>query len=558
MNKSVEIFNEIRLGADYGWRCYELSYGKTYFKGYLNTHPVAIDAAKHLTEALIKASQGNFHALSALDGHFAVIVDTPECTVAAVDKIRSIPLMWAALPDGGYLIGDHAEPFLNSLHLGKSAIDTDAAQDIALAGYVIGRDTLYRPVKALLPGEVAAFVGANAEPKIYRYSLYRPWLAQAGDQDEAGWRMALRDLTLHVLEKMIDRAQGRQFLLPLSAGLDSRLIVSGLKHLGYRNVRCFSYGRMGNHEADTAKKIAEALGYSWHFLPTVTRDVRRRRKGEKFARYLSLADTLTATPVEQDVFTIVDLKRQPWAERDGIIVNGQSGDYITGGHIPANLCGNAPPQRRERDARVFDAMVNKHFDLWHDLRTPENLTRIQARVWKEFEEADAPLDDPSLAFALYEFSEYQNRQAKYVLGNQRSYEVFGWEWHLPLWDRDYIEFWQNVPLSMKFGQRLYREMLVEANWGGVWTSLLPAPRWITPAAIRPLRHAAHLLCLPFGDAAWKDIDRRFFNHITDPLRKYSAVSYWQVATGPAHRNVVAWLTSLYLQRHDLSREGKVL
>jgi asparagine synthase (glutamine-hydrolysing) len=545
----------ISIGKGYGWGLFEIPDGKIYFKGYLNGHIDTAEAAAHLSYALINAGRGELNALESLDGHFAAIVETPQCIIAAVDRVRSIPLLWAALPTGGCLIGDHSAPFLERLSLGKNLIDADAAQDLALAGYVLGRDTLYRPVKALLPGEVAVFAGAK--PQIRRYALYRPWLAQTEAQDERRLREELRDVTLHVLQKMIDRAQGRQFLLPLSAGLDSRLIASGLKHLGYRNVQCFSYGRPGNHEADAARKIATKLGYPWHFLPTSTREVRLRRRGAEFERYMTLADNLAATPVEQDVFTIMDLHLQPWAQRDGIIVNGQSGDYISGNHIPASLNGHVPAQRQARDAAIVAAMVNKHFDLWPDLRTPHNLSRIQARLWKEFEEVGAPLDDPALAFALYEFSEFQNRQAKYVLGNQRSYEVFGWDWHLPLWDRDYLEFWQKVPLTMKFGQHLYREMLVEANWGDVWTSLLPAPRWITPAAVRPLRHAAHLLCLPFGETAWKAVDRRFFNHITDSLRKYSAVGYWQVATGPAHRNVVAWLTALYLERHGLSRDGKV-
>lgn len=548
---------DVALGKGYGWSRFEIPDGMVHFKGYLNSHPDTTEAAVHVSNVLINANRGELETLAALDGHFAAIVETPQFTIAAVDRARSIPLLWAALPNGGYLIGDHATPFLELLSLGGSDIDADAAQDLALAGYVLGRDTLYRQVKALLPGEFVSFAGASAKPQFNRYAIYRPWLVPSGEQIETRWRSELRSLTLHILQKMINRAHGRQFLLPLSAGLDSRLIVSGLKHLGYKNVQCFSYGRPGNHEADAAKKIAAALGYPWHFLPTSTREVRRRRRETEFARYMKLADTLVATPVEQDVFTIMDLHRQPWAARDGIIVNGQSGDYITGNHIPASLNGNVPAQRQARDIVIMAAMANKHFDLWSDLRTSDNLARIQERVWKEFEEAGAPLDDPALAFALYEFSEFQNRQAKYVVGNQRSYEVFGWDWHLPLWDKDYLEFWQRVPLSMKFGQRLYREMLVEANWGGVWTTLLPAPRWITPAAVRPFRHAAHLLCLPFGEAAWKDVDRRFFNHITDPLRKYSAVGYWQVATGPTHRNVVAWLTALYLERHGISRDGKV-
>ena len=38
-------------------------------------------------------------------------------------------------------------------------------------------------------------------------------------------------------------------------------------------------------------------------------------------------------------------------------------------------------------------------------------------------------------FGLYEFSEFKNRQTKYVITVQRVYEFFGYEWRLPLWDK---------------------------------------------------------------------------------------------------------------------------
>ena len=551
----LEVAGEICLGAEYGWQRFELSENLIYFKGYLNGYVHTNAAAAHAAEALIKASEGRPKSFEALDGHYALVVETPRMIIAAVDRVRSTPLIWSILSGGNFIVGDHASPFIEHLCCEKKDIDVDGVQDLAIAGYVLGRSTIYRSVKALLPGEFAVFSKTGGKPVIQRYATYRPWQVRVDSQTASQWRKELRDLTLGVLQKMIDRAQGRQLLLPLSAGLDSRLIASGLKHLGYTNVQCFSYGRPGNHEAYAAEKIASALGYRWHFLPSISSEVRRHRQGADFKRFLTLADNLTATPVEQDVFTVMSLRGQHWVESDAIIVNGQSGDFISGNHIPAILSGNIPKSRQVRDQKIFTAMTHKHFDLWTDLKTPENLERIKSRLWREFEEIGAPVDQPDQAFALYEFFDFQNRQAKYVLGNQRSYEVFGWDWHLPLWDIDYLDFWETVPLEMKYDQQLYREMLVEANWGGVWKSLLPAPRWIVPKAIRPLRHLAHLLCLPFGNDAWSAVDKRFFNHITDPLRKYAAVSYWQVATGPAHRNVVSWLTALYLERHGLSRDG---
>ena len=51
--------------------------------------------------------------------------------------------------------------------------------------------------------------------------------------------------------------------MPLSAGWDSRFIVSGLKHFGYENVICVSYGRNNNTDMLIAKEVADRLGYKW-------------------------------------------------------------------------------------------------------------------------------------------------------------------------------------------------------------------------------------------------------------------------------------------------------
>ena len=48
-----------------------------------------------------------------------------------------------------------------------------------------------------------------------------------------------------------------------------------------------------------------------------------------------------------------------------------------------------------------------------------------------------------------------------MITGQRIYECLGHDWRLPLWDNDYLDFWETVPLRFKAGQRLYNEMLHE-------------------------------------------------------------------------------------------------
>ena len=44
------------------------------------------------------------------------------------------------------------------------------------------------------------------------------------------------------------------------------------KHLGAKNVTCYSYGPRGNFEGKIAKKISERLGFDWVFVQGNTED----------------------------------------------------------------------------------------------------------------------------------------------------------------------------------------------------------------------------------------------------------------------------------------------
>ena len=104
------------------------------------------------------------------------------------------------------------------------------------------------------------------------YYQYKPWISFK-DQPTS---LDLAKVTLDILKKMIDSLNGRQVIIPLSAGNDSRLIASGLKHLGYENVKCYSYGMPDNFETKIAKIVADKLGYDFKFLPLSAKEERKQ------------------------------------------------------------------------------------------------------------------------------------------------------------------------------------------------------------------------------------------------------------------------------------------
>lgn len=548
----------IYLADNFGWHHYENNNSQLFFKGHLHNDP---DKYNHflakLKDSLDQESEQGCvtKIFQQLDGHFALIYQNNDCTVAAVDRIRSIPLLYAKTSNNKWLISDHAAPILNKLQIASESINKAAATEIALSGFCIGGKTLYENIHGFLPGEYITYTDNKAALR-NKYHMYSPWKGVQNTDTNRNFKEELLTRTLKVLQKTIDSSKGQKILVPLSAGMDSRVIISGFKELGFENVECFSYGRKGNHEAYTAKKIADKLGYKWHFLPTTTANFRRIRNTEEYQEYLKKSDSLISTPVEQDVVTLHMMKSYDWAQ-NGIVVNGQTGDFISGNHIPKSL--QAPSKIssiQEAKQQLFSSIFAKHFGLWPSLFEELEKQDFIDQIMAELEETSAPEITKDNAYALYEYYEFVNRQAKYVLGNQRGYEHYGFGWRLPLWDNEFVEFWENIPLKYKVNQNLYKSSMSEANWGGVWNSLLPAPTWVTPYYIRPLRFLGKVICSPFGKPTWHRFENRFFAHPMDSLRKYAAVSWWDVAaTSRPHRNAISWLTTLYLKSHNLNWDG---
>lgn len=148
-----------------------------------------------------------------------------------------------------------------------------------------------------------------------------------------------------LIQKLVESARGRRILVPLSAGFDSRFIASGLREAGYGDVVCFAYGLLGNRDAVISRRVAERLGYPWHFVRYGNATMHRIFADQDCARNKKSADSLTDVHFPQDYHALDALIADGVAGPESIMVNGQSGDFITGNHVPAALV------RREQDER---------------------------------------------------------------------------------------------------------------------------------------------------------------------------------------------------------------
>ncbi|MDH7498365.1 MAG: asparagine synthase-related protein [Syntrophomonadaceae bacterium] len=389
-----------------------------------------------------------FHQeLNTSTGHFALILEKKDQFVLAVDRLRSIPLFMAKHGDTLF-VGDDSVAVACGKEL--EGFDPVLAFEFLLCGYVTGADTLCREVRQLRPGHYAVVNAGRGtlEVKDLRYYEFVHHCGPETFPDEAIDRF---DQTLTtVFRRLVDYANGRTIVVPLSGGFDSRLVVLMLKRLGYDNVIAFSYGCPGNKESSISQRVAGSLGIPWRFLPYSHESWVRWWNSPERVRYWSLAHQLSAVPHIQDwpaVWQMYDKKDIP---HDSVFVPGHSADLLAGSRSSV-IPGLYRPGGFDI-ADVAQLLFKNNYCLWDPRSVDCDVVQsLEVRIVSNLEHRAHHPD----AASLYEVWDVEERQAKFIVNSVRAYEQWGFDWWLPFWDAEYLDYWAHCPLDLRIGKTMY-------------------------------------------------------------------------------------------------------
>jgi len=179
-------------------------------------------------------------AVNQLVGFYSIISIRENCAILIVDPIRSIPLFYAD-EIGNIFISNSSNSIFDALTNPEK--NREAQTEFLLTGYTTGQDTLIDLIHQVRPGEIVTiskrFDGFNICSEFYFNSIFRsPGIATTNEL-HAEFDSILKS----IFSRLCRLADGRQIVLPLSGGLDSRLIALWLKELNYTNVLTFTYGK---------------------------------------------------------------------------------------------------------------------------------------------------------------------------------------------------------------------------------------------------------------------------------------------------------------------------
>lgn len=379
--------------------------------------------------------------LQGLDGCFRLVLGRGDHTYAAVDRIRSLPIFYSV--QGNQLL-IATDAFELRARLNDQRIDPARAAEFLLTGVVSGNDTLYPGLKQLEAGQCLIWDRNTCTLRLRDHYRYRHLFADGEPELEELDRVQER-----VIGRLIESVRGRTIVIPLSGGNDSRLIAVLLRRLGYEKVICFTYGSSHLPECQTSRRVARFLNFRWIMVEQNRRLWYQAFHSQAMRRHERFATHLSAAPHIQDWLAVQILKERGLIPEDSVFVPGHSGDFPEGANLPLSF-----GDREEiSDRQLLDAIFERQFNLWH-CSGERRHTLFGERIRACLQPPEQM--QPEIAASLFDEWDWRNREAKFIVNSVRVYEFFGYDWRLPLWDAEFLHFWQRVPLDLRLGQGFFR------------------------------------------------------------------------------------------------------
>lgn len=416
-----------------------------YLKGYLYLDGKCYSSARDFFKLLEKFRFDlNFFKSKCVSGHFLIVLKKNRVWSVITDIIRSIPVFINCKGDGTFAIVDDIRS------IPDRKLDDKQVSDFFTFKSTIGNKNCYQNVYSCQAAEIVTL-----EDNSLRSERYFKYLPQDNTRkiDADSFVKSFNRMLLSATDRMIrSKPEVKNWIIPLSGGYDSRNIVNSLKKVGLKNVICYSYGTPGNLQSSISKKVAEAAGYEWHFIEYTESKWLDLHKSGLIDDFVNYSFQGVSTPHLQDFLAVYELKERGIANKQDVFIPGHSGITEIGfTEATENLSSNS-------DAIRF---ISKKSENSLPYKKSADSIDYERRIFSILNESICPDEiKPNNIFAYYN---WQERQTKFVGNSIRVYDFFDFDYSIPLWDRELVEFWLDVSAE----DRLNRNLLIRSEREGL-------------------------------------------------------------------------------------------
>lgn len=362
-------------------------------------------------------------------GLFAAVIETPHSTHLITDFARSIPLFYTNI-DGTWHVSDDVNHLIELLP--HSALDAEAAEVFRHCAVVFGQRTLVDGIFQVPAASVVTLPhdSHQASSSLYRRFTYTHDYDGRDDEFEARVLEVLREQ----FRSVVETADGRLLAIPLSGGIDSRLLAVLLKEVPGANLLAFTYGQKDSIEARISERVANEVGIPWVFVESEPSKVRQAwaQDGHAFLREAWAGASL---PHYQDWYALHVLTKDGTLPPGTIIMPGHT---IVGNLHDGSVLDDPAPMTAAAMARV---LMGHHGKAQGDIETLAKQPYLRQALRDFFKEIhyDGSVEKRQ---DVIEWFNIRERQAKYINNSMRAYEHFDLDWAMPMLHAPFVELWQ--------------------------------------------------------------------------------------------------------------------
>jgi len=378
--------------------------------------------------------------MNSIDGFFSIIYSDEEKLLIISDKVRSYPLFFTKKNNMLY-VSDNAHVLKKKLEINKQ--NNFGVLEFLLCGYVTGNDTLYNEIKQLLPGQMLQWSRKEKKIKIIDYYKFYPNPEDMSERDKFNYDRKKNELR-EILNKSFLRLKKHIIdnnfvpVIPLSGGIDSRLIAIMLKKVDIKNAICYTYGEKNHIEAKKSREIAEKLDFEWKFVSYTKEKWNKIYNCEIKKDYAFFADGLSVKPHFMDFIAVKELFSD--IDEKLIFLPGHTLDFISGKQIPSKIFLNNIFTPYE----LYNEIINKHYSFHYiykkdNKKIIENIKRTVKKTKNKHE-----------MLAKFDYWNWRERQSKFILNSLNVYDYFGFEWYIPFWEKEFQKFFLSIPYEYRF------------------------------------------------------------------------------------------------------------
>ncbi len=459
-------------------------------------------ALDYLRGVLVNADLNDFQNWN---GSFAAIVlDQDKCYVIS-DGISSFPLFYRQSNDG-IIISDSA---IKLSELDENIFKSDTLH-FELFSICPGNETLIKGVFQILAGEGILF--SNGAITSFQHGNIALKVKRKDDTIQNVWD--------NVLDRLLNDKKPSKWLIPLSGGWDSRLLLASLWDRGVRNIVTYTYGSKNSFEVKTAQSVAQQLGVEWHFVEYDNECLSTFWK-EDVQNFFKEQSKGAFSIQEQEVFALLKLKEKGIIESGYKALPGYCCDLLAGSYTIQGV----------RETDLFDREVATQW--------------VKAKHMSFIKSTDLPEAAEELLFSQlfirdfntmgewmshYERWFTQQKVSKYIISGLRSFEWMGLEWRLPYWDRQWMNLWYNTDFEFRWNRNLFKQWANE--------------RYFTPLGLTMSEESEE----SFKANSWKERLRVHYPNVFSVLKRFV---FWRKAVDINNAKYLQNSISRHLEQHGI-------